>query len=301
VTARVLPDRPACWSWQLPTLPMPNNIRLVEKWQEGRCAVCGVVPKRLVEDHDHGSGDTRGYLCEGCNVMEGQAKQRLVFALYRRQHPTSMLGVLHRYGGATHPVVQATEKAWREALRVARVLQDPAEDSLERAELGLRPRPLPEWTPLARAIARTGMTGREWGATLQWREDMRYTDEAHLPDEQDQPRNACGDGYHWRAPLRRGGRRKPCPECWEINPTLVREMVADGSGRPARGESPGQRRITLSLDINVPAGMTDWQCQILLADLIREGGMTFTPRVGELSAANPTSPSAPSLRTSKVS
>jgi hypothetical protein len=101
--------------------------------------------------------------------------------------------------------------------------------------------------------------------------------------------------------LRRGGRRKPCPECWEINPTLVREMVADGSGRPARGESPGQRRITLSLDINVPAGMTDWQCQILLADLIREGGMTFTPRVGELSAANPTSPSAPSLRTSKVS
>ena len=32
------------------------------------CQICGTVPKRgLDQDHDHGTGLTRGWLCHSCN------------------------------------------------------------------------------------------------------------------------------------------------------------------------------------------------------------------------------------------
>lgn len=40
--------------------------------QEGRCAICGKVPKgRLHIDHCHDTGRIRGLLCTGCNTRLG--------------------------------------------------------------------------------------------------------------------------------------------------------------------------------------------------------------------------------------
>lgn len=109
---------PACWvmDWPLPeTVPDPiaeqyphlapllaaattpeQEIRdRLRAWQYDRCAVCG-RKARLVEDHDHESGLTRGFLCGSCNVGEGTNRHR-VFSLYRWRHPTSILGLTIPY------------------------------------------------------------------------------------------------------------------------------------------------------------------------------------------------------------
>lgn len=117
---------PACWhfDWPLPNLPAPVAVvdttdRLaviqaecdallaairspedelrerLQLWQYGRCAVC-CRQTHLVEDHDHESGLTRGYLCGSCNVGEGVNRSPL-FSLYRWRHPTSLLGLEIRY------------------------------------------------------------------------------------------------------------------------------------------------------------------------------------------------------------
>lgn len=37
--------------------------------QEGKCAICGEIPRKLYIDHDHESGKYRQLLCPGCNTM----------------------------------------------------------------------------------------------------------------------------------------------------------------------------------------------------------------------------------------
>lgn len=46
-----------------------SEYKLMLKQQNGRCAVCKELPgrKKLVIDHDHGSGSVRGLLCRTCN------------------------------------------------------------------------------------------------------------------------------------------------------------------------------------------------------------------------------------------
>jgi hypothetical protein len=39
--------------------------------QDGRCAVCGMVPWRLVVDHCHRSEEVRQLLCDTCNMAIG--------------------------------------------------------------------------------------------------------------------------------------------------------------------------------------------------------------------------------------
>lgn len=106
--------RPACWSWpkrrseierlweearKVPTsetnvLPAERvAFSVLERWQNGRCAVCGETSEgRLVRDHDHDSGMIRGLLCSGCNTLEGWSSSQL-FANYRRRHPAALLAV----------------------------------------------------------------------------------------------------------------------------------------------------------------------------------------------------------------
>lgn len=44
--------------------------------QGGGCHICGSDHK-LVVDHDHSTGETRGILCNDCNLMIGYAKDNL--------------------------------------------------------------------------------------------------------------------------------------------------------------------------------------------------------------------------------
>lgn len=101
---------PACWAydWPLPDPPpadvdMEPYLRIIQSdilervraWQLGRCAMCAAA-KPLVEDHDHQTGLTRGWLCRSCNTLEGK-RRGLVFSLYRWRHPTSILGLTVPY------------------------------------------------------------------------------------------------------------------------------------------------------------------------------------------------------------
>lgn len=95
---------PACWSWthrkaaaqtlifgawaaRLRTRGMSWEALTVEEWarlrreafvqwHERRCAVCGTVARRLVEDHCHWTGYVRGMLCDQCNRRDGSAPYR---------------------------------------------------------------------------------------------------------------------------------------------------------------------------------------------------------------------------------
>lgn len=63
---------PAFKTWDAPA---PGQI--METWQAGRCAICGVRPPHrprrpaLMTDHCHRTGLIRGLLCRNCNTREG--------------------------------------------------------------------------------------------------------------------------------------------------------------------------------------------------------------------------------------
>jgi hypothetical protein len=42
--------------------------------QSSQCLICKTVPRRLVVDHDHKTGEVRGLLCDACNLMLGKAR-----------------------------------------------------------------------------------------------------------------------------------------------------------------------------------------------------------------------------------
>ncbi|MVU76009.1 hypothetical protein GPX89_01975 [Nocardia sp. ET3-3] len=67
---------------------------MLEKWQSGRCAICGDSPTRrgLVRDHDHRTGLIRGLLCYSCNTTEGRSTSAL-FANYRDRSPAQILAI----------------------------------------------------------------------------------------------------------------------------------------------------------------------------------------------------------------
>lgn len=51
--------------------PTPQKGGDLWEWQDGRCAMCGVMASRIVRDHCHDTGLVRGLLCSGCNTAEG--------------------------------------------------------------------------------------------------------------------------------------------------------------------------------------------------------------------------------------
>ncbi|MFE5507578.1 endonuclease domain-containing protein [Amycolatopsis japonica] len=96
-------DEPACWSW--PAIGGEGNDsaqgggavaageRLLRRWQDGRCAICGGREK-LYRDHDHDSGLVRGLLCHSCNTGENGS---LLWGNYRERPPCRILGLEFRY------------------------------------------------------------------------------------------------------------------------------------------------------------------------------------------------------------
>lgn len=89
---------PACWSWPIPENREGDPYRVLERWHDGRCALCGHT-ERLVDDHDHdrAEGLIRGMLCQGCNLTEGRSSMDIV-RKYRERHPAVILDLRIPYG-----------------------------------------------------------------------------------------------------------------------------------------------------------------------------------------------------------
>ena len=51
-----------------------NKGPIPPKPADGRCEACGEPNRRLVRDHDHTTGDFRGWLCDHCNRGIGQLR-----------------------------------------------------------------------------------------------------------------------------------------------------------------------------------------------------------------------------------
>jgi len=49
-----------------------------EKQDFGKCAICG-VRKKLVVDHDHRTEKVRGLLCYRCNIAVGYIESKLLY------------------------------------------------------------------------------------------------------------------------------------------------------------------------------------------------------------------------------
>lgn len=68
------PSEPAFLAWPLPSETPPDWCDdILHWWHDGRCGLCGNDRRPLVEDHDHGTGLVRGWLCRPCNSREGWA------------------------------------------------------------------------------------------------------------------------------------------------------------------------------------------------------------------------------------
>lgn len=93
-------DRPAFESW-VPMGTTPPTWDALVEWQAGRCAVCGEQRARMVEDHDHRTGKSRGILCWSCNVLEGVGVHD-VWARWRKVNPASVHDVDRDYPGRSY-------------------------------------------------------------------------------------------------------------------------------------------------------------------------------------------------------
>lgn len=95
----------ACWSWPVPERTYIPNVgdepedrarAAMKVWHAGRCAICGEDGHVLIEDHDHNTGMTRGFLCRSCNTREGVSRG-WVWRAYREFHPAHILSMRIRY------------------------------------------------------------------------------------------------------------------------------------------------------------------------------------------------------------
>lgn len=67
----------------LKTSDLPRIRKKLLKKQNGKCAICGEVPKRPCVDHQHvkkvkGTGRIRGVICSNCNVFLAKSENNAV-------------------------------------------------------------------------------------------------------------------------------------------------------------------------------------------------------------------------------
>jgi hypothetical protein len=66
-----------------------ERARLISS-QSQKCGICGEHTTRLNRDHDHKTGKQRGFICAGCNLALGHAKDSAnlleAMAVYLRHH-----------------------------------------------------------------------------------------------------------------------------------------------------------------------------------------------------------------------
>lgn len=82
-------DVPACWLWPLPGPDLDRalgDLEAMADWQGSRMAL----------DHDHETALVRGWLCRGCNVVEGGGGSERI-ERYRLINPASICGIEERY------------------------------------------------------------------------------------------------------------------------------------------------------------------------------------------------------------
>lgn len=107
---------PACWSWPMGAREWATaeairriddveavhdlSVALLNRWQNGRCAVCGGVRWDVI-DHDHGTGLIRGLLCTSCNLTEPHWEPDHPHAGYRERNPATIIGIRAVY---YHPI-----------------------------------------------------------------------------------------------------------------------------------------------------------------------------------------------------
>lgn len=86
---------PACATWAT-TVPEPldedDNRPALDRWQAGRCAICGTGSEQLVRDHDHETALVRGLLCTRCNTLEGSSWHPAMVTYRNGANPAAILG-----------------------------------------------------------------------------------------------------------------------------------------------------------------------------------------------------------------
>lgn len=88
---------PECLMWTPPPPTLERSKALIREWQAGRCAACGIDAYAFVEDHDHDTGFTRGWLCRPCNSSEARSGSLLWQWWRRGANPAAILGVQAYY------------------------------------------------------------------------------------------------------------------------------------------------------------------------------------------------------------
>lgn len=90
---------PACWSWPISDAHREavaaDGVNGLAVWQDRRCGLCG-ARGRLVLDHDHDSGQCRGWLCRSCNGREPGGGRRAIIA-WRERPAAALFGLSERY------------------------------------------------------------------------------------------------------------------------------------------------------------------------------------------------------------